>query len=162
MQYYIIQFVSMGRRMIACVVCLFFVTGILFAKSLVLTLGDGTRVYYQLGGDVNPMLRFVDGGIVVNADRYEFGDVKNFYVSAEDAPNGIEQIVGDVPVKYGSGIVIFDTDASLSVRVYSSNGSGMDVSPRQVGGRIVVDLSPLPQGAYIVTVGETALKIFKK
>lgn len=152
----------MKERIVACLVCLFFIVGILSAKSLVLTLEDGTRVYYQLGGDVNPMLRFVDKKIVVNADRYEFSDVKNFYISASDAPSGIERIDSDVEVEYSGGVVIFDTGVSQSIKVYSGNGCGVNVYPRQVGGRTIVDLNPLSQGLYVVTVGETALKIHKK
>ena len=54
------------------------------AKSVVFTLVDGTKVYYLLGGEANPKLRFVEGKMTVDADVYEFSDIKNFYISEED------------------------------------------------------------------------------
>ena len=40
------------------------------AKSVVFTLSNGTKIYYLLGGETNPVMRFVDGKITVNADSY--------------------------------------------------------------------------------------------
>ena len=47
------------------------------AKSVVFTLVDGTKVYYLLGGETNPKLRFVEGKMTVDADVYEFSDIKS-------------------------------------------------------------------------------------
>lgn len=152
----------MKEKIIIFATCLLLSAGMLSAKSLVLTLENGTLVYYLLGGESNPMMRFVDGKIVVNADVYEFSGVKNFYISATDAPNGIEYTIEDATAKYRDNMVIFDTDRSLSIRVFSSNGNEMNVSPRQVGGKTVIDLGTLPRGSYIVTTGESSLKILKK
>ena len=62
------------------------------AKSLVFTLNDGTKVYYQLSSEVNPIMRFKEGKLLVNDDVYEFDGIKNFYLSDEDAPNAIENV----------------------------------------------------------------------
>lgn len=51
------------------------------AKSLVFTLNDGTKVYYQLSSEVNPIMRFKEGKLLVNDDVYEFDGIKNFYLS---------------------------------------------------------------------------------
>ena len=49
------------------------------AKSVVFTLNDGTLVYYLLGGEVAPVMRFGDEGtLTINADSYEVSGIKNF------------------------------------------------------------------------------------
>ena len=39
------------------------------AKSVVFTLTDGTHVYYLLDNDNPPIMKFIDGGVTVNADK---------------------------------------------------------------------------------------------
>lgn len=153
---------KMKGRTIAFAISLSLAVGALPAKSLVLTLENGTLVYYLLGEDTNPMMRFVDGKVKVNADLYEFSGIRNFYISATDDPSGIGYAVKGTVGRYSNNMVIFDVGLPLLIKVYSLDGSGIDVCPKQVGGRTIVDLNPLPQGVYIVAVGDTALRIFKK
>ena len=40
------------------------------AKSVVFTLNDGTKVYYLLSSEANPILRFQEDKMVVNDDVY--------------------------------------------------------------------------------------------
>ena len=151
----------MKGKIIALVACLFFAAANLSAKSLVLTLKDGTLVYYLLGGEANPKMRFVDGSIVVNTDQYEFSDIKNFYISDTDDPSGIRQAaVGDV--QYDHNVVIVATDELLPVSIYTSAGQKVDAYIQQASGKTLVDLNSLPQGAYVVTIGESSLKVLKK
>ena len=151
----------MKQKIFTLVACLLFAMANLSAKSLVLTLKNGTLVYYLLDEEVNPMLRFVDGGIVVNTDRYEFGNVKNFYISATDDSSGIEHVVGE-HVQYDHNVLAFSSEYSQSFAVYTCSGHQVAVSAQQANGQTIIDLNPLPQGAYIVTIGESSLKIFKK
>ena len=151
----------MKRMTIAFVACLSLVTTSLSAKSLVLTLKDNTIVYYQLGGESNPMLRFVDGNIVVNTDWYEFGNIKNFYISDTDDPSGIEHSM-DSHIQYDHDLIIIDTNKSLPVNVYTSDGHKAEVYSQKVNDKTLINLSPLSRGAYIVNIGESSLKILKK
>ena len=151
----------MKEKIIALAVCLFLIAGALSAKSLVLTLRNGTLVYYLLGGEANPMLRFVDGDIVVNTDKYAFSNVKNFYISATDDPSGIVHIMGEV-YQYDHNIVIVNTDKPMSIGIYTCEGHEVVASSQRVNGQTIIDLNPLPQGVYVVTIGESSLKIFKK
>jgi hypothetical protein len=152
----------MKTRIIALAALLFLAIGMLSAKSLVLTLKNNTRVYYLLGGETNPMMRFIHGDIIVNADNYEFSNIKNFYISATDDPSGIEQTTKGATARICDNSVIFETDKPLSVRVYSSNGREVKVIPIQMEGQTIVNLHTLPQGAYIITTGDATLKIVKR
>lgn len=152
----------MKEKIITLVACLFLATTILSAKSLVLTLKNGSLVYYLLGEESNPMMRFVDGGIAVNTDKYEFANIRNFYISATDDPSGIKQVMkGDV--QYTHNMVVVDTENSLlPTAVYTCDGHKIDTPIQQANGKTLVDLNPLPQGSYVVTIGESSLKILKK
>ena len=75
------------------------------AKSLVFTLNDGTKVYYQLSSEVNPIMRFKEGKLLVNDDVYEFDGIKNFYLSDEDAPNAIENVQSKPNVSFKANTV---------------------------------------------------------
>ena len=151
----------MKTRIIILAVFLFLAIGVLSAKSLVLTLKNGTLVYYLLGGEANPMMRFVDGDIVVNTDKYEFGNIKNFYISATDDPSGIEQAIGE-DIQYAHNIMVVSTDKPLAMAIYTSAGHKVSTPIHQANGRTCIDLNPLPQGAYIVTIGGSSLKVLKK
>ena len=59
----------MKKRAFISILCALLVSSAAYAKSLVITLTDGTLVYYLLGSDTNPKLHFVDGGIMINADN---------------------------------------------------------------------------------------------
>ena len=86
------------------------------AKSLVITLKDGTLVYYLLNSDKSPVMRMVPGGFTVNKDSYKFSEVKNFYISPTDDPNPVEPPVSlyqitdliDEYLKAGSTVTVAD------------------------------------------------------
>ena len=88
-------------------------------------------------------------------------NVKNFYISATDDPSGIEHVVGE-HVQYDHNVLVFSSEYSQSFAVYTCSGHQVAVSAQQANGQTIIDLNPLPQGAYIVTIGESSLKIFKK
>ena len=57
---------------------------------MVITLSDGTLVYYLLSSGKSPVMRMVPGGFMVNDDSYRYADVQNFYISQTDDPNPVE------------------------------------------------------------------------
>lgn len=152
----------MRQKIIIFIACFSLAIGVSSAKSLVLTLENGKRVYYLLGEDSNPMLRFINGKIVVDADEYEFSGIKHFYISSTDDPNGIEQTLKGENVVYDKGVVMVDTDKPMMVKVYSISGHEVKLRSQQVDDKTFVYLNSLPQGAYIITAGEISLKIYKK
>lgn len=151
----------MKDKIIILVACLFLATVNLSAKSLVLTLKNGTLVYYLLGEKSNPMLRFVDSGILIDTDRYEFSNVKNFCISSTDDPSSIEHSMKK-NIQYDHNIVVVDTDKPLSIKIYTYDGRETKACLQQINGKILIDLNPLPKGAYIVNIGKSSLKVFKK
>lgn len=151
----------MKRRILTFTTCLCLSISALTAKSLVMTLTDGTLVYYLLGGDVNPMLRFVDGGVTVNTDAYSFSNLKNFYISLTDDPNGIEHKLAEAKVSFSHHVLAIPSVNAEPAMVFSVDGTRVYPVVRSEAGFLFVDLSYLPQGIYAVKVGDTSLKVVK-
>lgn len=132
------------------------------AKSLVITLNDGTLVYYLLGDETNPMLRFTDGGFTIRADQYEFAGICNFYISSADDPNVIESLSCDDKVNFHDNMLVLKDVNVDQLKIYSENGTKCDADIRIMGNVWVIDMNSLPIGIYIINNGNISFKVAKK
>ena len=132
------------------------------AKSLVFTLNDGTKVYYQLSSEVNPIMRFKEGKLLVNDDVYEFGGIKNFYLSDEDAPNAIENVQSKPNVTFKANTVLIPADAVKVLKVFTVDGVEVKTVIQNEGDVFSVDLNGLAKGVYVISTGKSSLKVIKK
>ena len=132
------------------------------AKSVVFTLANNTKVYYLLGGETNPMMRFVDGKVTVNTDAYEISDIKNFYVSSEDDPNAIESAMAATRMEYRANTLVVKADEVKTVKVYSVGGQEVNADIQASGDVIMVNLNGLDKGTYIISTGDASFKVMKK
>ncbi len=134
------------------------------AKSLLLTLKDGTQVYYLLGGDINPKMTFENGKICVNADNYEITDIKHFVISKEDDPNALDapQANAQTPRLKGNVLTTATSIPAKDVHVFSLNGTEVEAEKTEGKDGVSIDLNRLPKGVYIVRIGESSLKVTKK
>jgi hypothetical protein len=132
------------------------------AKSVVFTLNDGTKVYYLLSKDVNPIMRFKEGKMVVNEDAYEFSDIKNFYISDEDDPNAIETVLSRQNVTFSANTVIICSDAVKTLKIYTLDGVEVKAPVQKTDDVISVNLNGLDKGIYLISTGTSSLKVLKK
>ena len=132
------------------------------AKSLVFTLNDGTKVYYQLSAEVNPIMRFKEGKLLVNDDVYEFDGIKNFYLSDEDAPNAIENVQSKPNVTFKANTVLIPADAVKVLKVFTVDGVEVKTVIQNEGDVFSVDLNGLAKGVYVISTGKSSLKVIKK
>ena len=132
------------------------------AKSLVFTLNDGTKVYYQLSSEVNPIMRFKEGKLLVNDDVYEFDGIKNFYLSDEDAPNAIENVQSKPNVTFKANTVLIPADAVKVLKVFTVDGVEVKTVIQNEGDVFSVDLNGLAKGVYAISTGKSSLKVIKK
>ena len=132
------------------------------AKSLVFTLNDGTKVYYQLSSEVNPIMRFKEGKLLVNDDVYEFDGIKNFYLSDEDAPNAIENVQSKPNVTFKANTVLIPADAVKVLKVFTVDGVEVKTVIQNEGDVFSVDLNGLAKGVYVISTGKSSLKVIKK
>ena len=150
----------MKKLTILCVLCLASMGAV--AKSLVLTLSDGTNVYYLLGGETNPRMRFVEGKMVVDADTYEFSDIKNFSISNEDDPVGIDGLQAETGSHFSGSTFVIGAEAVKTVKVYAANGTEVKVNVTEANGVVSVGLDGLKRGVYVVSTGKASFKVMKK
>jgi len=132
------------------------------ARSVVFTLSDETKVYYLLSSEVNPVLRFKEGKMVVNDDVYEFSDIKNFYISEEDDPNAIEPVLSKLNMTFKENTVIIRSETVKAVKVYTLNGEEVKAPVEKTDDVISVNLNGLEKGTYLISTGDSSLKVLKK
>ena len=132
------------------------------AKSVVFTLNDGTKVYYLLSAEVSPMLRFKDGKMVVNEDTFDFTDIKNFYISEEDDPNAIEKVLAKHNVTFEANTVVINSDSVKILKIYTLDGVEVKVPVEKSESVISVNLNGLKRGTYLISTGDSSLKVLKK
>jgi len=132
------------------------------ARSIVFTLSDETKVYYLLSSEVNPILRFKEGKMVVNDDVYEFSDIKNFYISEEDDPNAIEPVLSKLNMTFKENTVIIRSETMKAVKVYTLNGEEVKAPVEKTDDVISVNLNGLEKGTYLISTGDSSLKVLKK
>lgn len=132
------------------------------AKSVVLTLNNGTEIYYLLGGEKNPMMRFVDGKMTMNDDTYEFKDLRNFRISETDDPAGIEQLLRDNAIEYHNGQVVVKCGKASAIRVFATDGKEVKPVLNEANGCTLVDLNSLNAGTYVIRFGNSSLKVHKR
>ncbi len=135
-------------------ICNFLLAALFFpvstsAKSLVITLNSGTRVYYLLSKDTPPQMVIADDGtFTLNSQGYSFSDVKCFFVSDSDFSGEGGTLDGIVSIDEKRNVL-----TSGKTRIYSLDG------------RLVSEgnsLSALKKGTYIITDGISTLKIQKQ
>ena len=133
------------------------------AKSLVLTLNDGAKVYFIMTTTDIPVMRVKDGTITVNGEgSYTFSQIKSFVISETDDPNAIEDVAGDSGVGFRANTLLLSCDIA-KVKVYNASGALVEANISSVGGgRVSVDLNGLNNGVYLISTGNTSFKIMKK
>lgn len=127
------------------------------AKSLVITLASGTKVYYPFDKFV-PLIRFSDGVMQINTRKYTFSRVANFEVVEES------DAIGALPSTPGFSMDgdVLAVASSQPVRISNLQGVLQPVSTTVSAEMQYVDLSSLPQGPYVVVCGRSSFTIYKK
>jgi len=128
------------------------------ARSLVLTLNDGTKAYYPITAAQRPVLCFTDGKLSVETQSYLFTDIREFRVSDEDGPTGICST--EIRPKLEGNRLWIDTE--VKVAVYDTGGRKQSVDIEKAAGGQIVSLASLLPGLYIVHAGKTTFKYVKK
>jgi len=128
------------------------------ARSLVLVLSDSTKIYFLL--DDKPVLRMVDGKVLIDTQAFSFEDVDHFYISQTDDPSSIEAVLAERKVKFEGNTLVVDGDKA--VEVYAVNGTKMKVKMNKSAGVTMVNTEDFVKGVYIVKIGKTSFKFSKK
>lgn len=132
------------------------------AKSLVVSLTNGALVYYLIGGETNPMMRFTEDRVFINGNEYEFSKIQYFYISETDDPNGLGIAPKSSVVEYREEGLLIRQSQGSEIAVYSLDGKAVAPAISVRNGERYVDLSSQPSGVYVVKVGEDSFKFVKK
>lgn len=130
------------------------------ARSLVLELTNGDKIYYLIGGETNPVLTFNKGTVSVEGTQYAFANIAKFYISETDDPNAIEGVSTKPEAAIKEGIIYVQTKGQ--VQLFSTDGRQMNAPVSRQGDSTVVDATSLPTGSYILRIGDQSVKFIKK
>lgn len=134
-------------------------------NHLVIHLSSGTRL--TLPVEDRPQITFDGNVLCVSTERFQFSDVRKYTFSENEAV-GIEAIDADktgVSLKRldGEQIAVSVNDASAMVRVYSASGVEQPIRhTASKDGAVILDLTGLVPGVYVISAGGETLKIRKK
>lgn len=131
------------------------------ARSLVLTLSDGTNIYYMLGTGVNPLMKFIDGKVTVNADTYTFSGIVKMRISKTDDPTGIESIAANNKNFTLDGSTLY-INTTGEVKVYGADANEIKIPASVNNGITSIDVSGLRNGVYIVKTEKASFKFLKR
>ena len=153
------ELIGMKRILLYLIVMLLAFHGEMQARKLVVTLLDGTQVFYSITDTDRPVMEFADGMVTVKADSFSFGDIREFRLAKDDdAVKGLSADLSGLRLDHGR---IYLNQAS-AVSVFSLKGQRVEV-PASVQDRLtVLDVSALPAGVYVIKTDRTSFKFVKK
>lgn len=150
----------MNKRLISILLALILVLSV-GARSLVLQLTDGTKVYYLLDGTTNPIVSFANGQLLIQHNGYAMEGVSKFYISEKDESNtAVESVITDQQDSRQQDGIIYAKTRTL--RVYTPAGRAVSAPVQVVGDVRAVHLQSLPAGTYIIQIDDRSLKIVKR
>lgn len=151
----------MKKTLLLLTLCLAALAG--EAKCVIITLKSGTQMYYQLGGEKNPVMTFPEGKVAMNDDQFEITDIKNFIISPDDVPEEVALKEVEAPrMRLAGGILTTLAKEGDEVNVYTLSGIEVKAEKSEENGLVRLNLSQLQRGTYIVKVGKESFKVNKK
>lgn len=144
--------------------------GFISARSLVIELKDGTKMYYLVSLDENPCLVFDQDNVSIQSDRFIVSHVEKFYISETDNPNRVsnpksEQAFASTGVASETLHIIIEHPENLEqgkIRLFSIEGKLLECSFNLEGKELIVETAGLDRGIYILQIGNKSLKFQKK
>ena len=144
--------------------------GFISARSLVIELRDGTKMYYLISLDENPCLVFDQGNMSINSDLFTVSEVEKFYISETDNPNRLTtpqqeeafKSTGRAAESLHIIIESLNPDKLPKVSLYSIDGKSLESSYSFKGNELILETSGLARGIYILQIGNKSLKFQKK
>lgn len=144
--------------------------GFVSARSLVIQLRDGTKMYYLISLSENPCLVFDQGNMSIQSDQFTVSDVEKFYISETDDPNRLttpkqEEVFRSTGLATESLHIILENlnpDEQPRISLFSIDGKSLESSYSFKGKELILETSGLDKGIYILRIGDRSLKFQKK
>ncbi|MDD4430456.1 MAG: hypothetical protein PHF61_03520 [Bacteroidales bacterium] len=144
--------------------------GFVSARSLVIELKDGTKMYYLISLDENPCLVFDQGDMSIKSDLFTVSEVEKFYISETDNPNRLtnpqqEDTFRSTGLAAESLHIIIENlnpEKLPLVSLFSIEGKALESSCIFKDKELIVETSGLARGIYILKIGNKSLKFQKK
>lgn len=133
---------------------------------LMLQMRDGTEVSYLVPGTMN--ISFTDNTLLLSSSRFETSfsreAVRSYHFSTDiDIDDGIDQpTIGSHSVQIiNDEVCIYGISPSQPLKVYSTDGVLHSPHISHAPDHVVIHMSSLPHGTYIITLPGSAVPAVK-
>jgi hypothetical protein len=129
---------------------------------------NGSVFTFQLSE--KPIITFDTKKVYISTSDFStsYENVDSLYFNIVTEPTNVEKITNTVKTKYdfkfvdGQTIIISGVSTTVRLDVYSINGIRMKTGTERSDDNVVINLSSLPRGFYIVKADTQSFKIFKR
>lgn len=129
---------------------------------------DYMKLYHKSGATMmlaleqKPIISFDTNGVSIATERYSFSELDKYVFVNLSAESGLAEILG-------AGDLLLDSQGYLhlpysqkDIAIYDMNGIVAECSAIKCEGEIIVDMSKLKSGIYLVSLGDTTFKVCLK
>lgn len=133
--------------------------------ALQLHLKDGSLQTFLIAS--KPSLTIVDGTLFIKSGQTEFscqlGQVDYYDFPSDIDPTKVETIDSQATIQMNGDCICFSgLNGNAKVAVYTADGKKIRNITTDGQGNVTIDISSLPQGIYVINVGNYSTKVIKK
>lgn len=126
--------------------------------SIIFHLKSGTKIVLPI--DDKPVITFDNGMITIGNDRYSISNVSKYTISSTEA--GIANIMADGITIDDENIIIRNVSDVDALHIYTTGGMECPCSKIVDNNCIIINISELTSGYYILSAGLENIKFGKK
>lgn len=145
------------------VLCLF-ITG--HAQNTFLIVHLKTGAYISIPVENTPKVMFEDEIMMIGTESVQVRNVAKYTFGA-NLEDGIDNVIADNALQIDAkdidkGIIVAGNYNCQDVRLYNTNSVELSFHKTVNGRNLVVDMSSLPKGVYLLVIGGETIKIHKR
>lgn len=110
--------------------------------------------------DDNPVIAFDNGAITIGNDRYSISDISKYTIIGTSA--GVDGVIADGIMISSDNITMRNIADANALHVYTIGGVECECPKSISNNCIIINISGLSRGYYILSIGSENIKFGKK
>lgn len=116
----------------------------------------------MLALEQKPKISFDTNGVSIATERYSFSELDKYVFVNLSAESGLAEILCAGDLLLDSQGYLHLPNSQKVIAIYDMNGIVAECSAIKCEGEIIVDMSKLKSGIYLVSLGDTTFKVCLK
>lgn len=136
------------------------------AQNTFLNIHLKTGTFISIPVENTPKITFEDGMIMIGTESIQVSNVLK-YTLGTNMEDGMDNVAADNALQIDAkdidkGIIVADHYNGQDVRLYNTNGVEFTFRKTVNDRQLIADISALPAGIYLLSVGKETIKIQKR